>query len=91
MLFLLLYFVNGCVTIIAENTNHLLLMYLSKVMLMPLLGMYFYTQTREIKQYLYLYLALFFSWWGDIFLMFIRTGEATPHNMQFFIFGVISF
>jgi len=91
MIFLLLYFVNGCTTIIAENTNHLLLMYITKVMLMPLLAIYFYVQTREIKQYLHLYLALFFSWWGDIFLMFIRSGEVNSLVKNFFILGLISF
>ena len=44
----------------------------------------------EAIKYKFIYLALFFSWWGDIFLMFPRN-EASPNAKLLFISGLVSF
>ena len=71
MIYLILYVISGIATIIAEHTELRMLMYASKVLLMPLLALYFYQQSKQIKNYMFIYLALFFSWWGDAKLLFI--------------------
>ena len=90
MLYLILYLISGVLTIFAEHTEYRMLMYATKVMLMPLLALYFYQQSKEIKNYKFIYLALFFSWWGDIFLMFPRN-ESSPNAKLLFICGLVSF
>lgn len=90
MLYLILYLISGLLTIFAEHTEYRMLMYTTKVMLMPLLALYFYHKSKEIKNYKFIYLALFFSWWGDIFLMFPRN-EASPNAKLLFICGLVSF
>ena len=90
MLYLILYLISGLLTILAEHTEYRMLMYGTKVMLMPLLGMYFYQQSKQVNNYKFIYLALFFSWWGDIFLMFPRN-EASPNAKLLFIAGLVSF
>ena len=90
MLFLLLYIIDGIVDIIAESVGIDWLKYTTKVLLMPLLMLYFYQQSKEIKNYKFIYLALFFSWWGDIFLMFPRNGNSSNAKLLF-ISGLISF
>ncbi|MFN8237378.1 MAG: lysoplasmalogenase [Chitinophagales bacterium] len=91
MIYLLLYFINGALTIFAEHMEFRMLMYVSKVLMMPLLAIYFYTETKKLKEYRLLYLALFFSWWGDIFLMFPRS-EYEPSNAKLlFVCGLVSF
>ena len=90
MIYLILYVISGIATIVAEHTELRMLMYASKVLLMPLLALYFYQQSKQIKNYKFIYLALFFSWWGDIFLMFPRN-EASPNAKLLFICGLVSF
>ena len=90
MIYLVLYLISGIATIFAENAELKMLMYLSKVMLMPLLALYFYQQSKDIKSYKFIYLALFFSWWGDIFLMFPRD-ESSANAKILFISGLVSF
>lgn len=90
MFYIILYFLSGIVTIFAEQTEYRMLMYVTKVMLMPLLALYFYHQSKEVKNYKFIYFALFFSWWGDIFLMFPRN-ETSPNAKLLFICGLVSF
>lgn len=91
MIYLILYFISGFVTIYAENADlPRMVMYVSKVMLMPLLALYLYHHTKSLKEYRLIYLALFFSWWGDIFLMFPRDKES-PNAELLFIGGLVSF
>lgn len=90
MLYLILYFINAVITIVAEHFEFRIGMYVSKVMLMPLMAIYFYSIVKEIKPFLLIYLALFFSWWGDIFLMFPRE-PGTANAKLLFICGLVSF
>lgn len=91
MNYVIFYLLAGCITIIAESTGHPMWMYVSKVLLMPLLAAYLYHESKEIKKYIFIYLALFFSWWGDIFLMLINVGDTSPKAKLFFIAGLVSF
>lgn len=63
------------------------LRYFTKPLLMPLLIIFFRTATQSIQEPLRAktILALFFSWAGDVLLMF------EPANNLFFIWGLISF
>lgn len=90
MIYQVLYLLAGITTIYAEDQRATLLMYVSKVMLMPLLAMYFYYHSKNISKYKFIYLALFFCWLGDIFLMFPR-GESYPNSKLFFICGLGAF
>lgn len=91
MIYLILYFINGALTIFAEHQEFRMLMYVSKVLMMPFLAIYFYAETKKIKEFRFIYLALFFSWWGDIFLMFPRS-EYEPANAKLlFVCGLVSF
>ncbi|MBK9328846.1 MAG: lysoplasmalogenase [Sphingobacteriales bacterium] len=91
MIYLILYFINGALTIFAEHQEFRTLMYVSKALMMPLLAIYFFTETKRIKEYRFIYIALFFSWWGDIFLMFPRS-EYEPANAKvLFVCGLVSF
>ncbi len=49
MIYLLLYFINGALTIFAEHMEFRMLMYVSKVLMMPLLAIYFYTETKKFS------------------------------------------
>jgi len=90
MLYLILYLIAGITTVFAENEEYRLLMYISKVMLMPLLALYYHYYLKGEKGSIFIYLALFFSWLGDIFLMFPRD-ESSPHAKLLFIAGLVSF
>lgn len=91
MIYLILYFINGALTIFAEHQEFRMLMYVSKVLMMPFLAIYFYAESKKIKEFRFIYLALFFSWWGDIFLMFPRS-EYEPANAKLlFVCGLVSF
>jgi uncharacterized membrane protein YhhN len=58
----------------------------SKSLLMPLLAAAYYYDTRPLNAYSKLFLtALFFSWCGDVLLLFDRTGEL------FFMAGLVCF
>ena len=60
----------------------------TKPMLMPALALFFYFKTKEnyhIRKKNWIFLALFFAWFGDIFLM--MAGNAP----NYFILGLASF
>lgn len=85
-----LYFLSGIITIAAEHLGNDMIKYLSKLLLMPLLMYFLYKESKEVKAYLFIYLALFFSWFGDIFLMFPRD-ESSSNAKWLFIGGLVSF
>ena len=91
MIFLVLYFINAVLTVFAEQAEFRMVMYVSKVLLMPLLVLYLFSRTKKVKDFKFIYLALFFSWWGDIFLMFPRDETVPEKAKMLFIFGLISF
>lgn len=61
--------------------------YITKPLLMPLLVVYFITNTKPFASALkkWIVLALLFSWLGDLMLMFESA------NDNFFIFGLVAF
>ncbi len=91
MIFLLLYIIAATVNIFSENIGMRMPMYISKILLMPLLAAFLYSKTKEAEKYKFIYLALFFSWLGDIFLMFPRQDYDPSTAKYFFILGLVSF
>ena len=67
--------------------NNELLQWFSKPLILPFLFLYFYTAIRKYSSPLikWMYIALFFSWCGDVLLMFQGTNEL------FFILGLSAF
>lgn len=67
--------------------NNELLQWVSKPLILPFLFLYFYTEIRNNRSPLikWMYIALFFSWCGDVLLMFQGTNEL------FFILGLSAF
>lgn len=63
------------------------LQWVSKPLILPFLILYFFSSVRTISSPLnkWIYLALFFSWCGDVLLMFDGI------NALFFIFGLSAF
>lgn len=81
--FLLVLLVNLTAVYLSSET----LRFISKPLLMPVLLIYFFVQTRSVDLNLkaWIIFALFFSWIGDILLMF---EEKSP---GFFLFGLSAF
>ena len=86
ILFAILSFIN----LFAEYTNHVLLIFISKPLLLTMLSLYFYLNTKRNKTKFkrYILLALIFSIIGDTLLMFV---ENPPAKEEFFLFGLGSF
>jgi len=82
-LFLLVLLVN----LIAVYSNSESLQFITKPLLMPLLAIYLLLRTNTNNSNLkgWIFLALFFSWAGDIFLLFEERGS------NFFLFGLSAF
>ena len=82
-LFLLVLLVN----LIAVYSNSESLQFIVKPLLMPLLAIYLLLRTNTANSNLkgWIFLALFFSWAGDIFLLFEERGS------NFFLFGLSAF
>jgi len=74
-------------TLVAICLDNETLRMVSKPMLMPLLIFYFLSEVKKIATNLkaWIILALFFSWVGDILLMFESNGR------NYFLFGLSSF
>jgi len=83
ILFLIILIVN-LIAVYAENEA---LEFISKPLLMPVLAIYLFVQTRSFISNLkpWIILALFFSWLGDILLMFEKNGSL------FFLLGLSAF
>jgi len=75
------------VNIIAVELHQETLGFVSKVLLIPVLTIYFLAQTKSFKSNLkpWLILALFFSWVGDALLLF------QEKNSVFFLLGLSAF
>jgi len=75
------------VNLIAVYSNSESLQFITKPLLMPLLAIYLLLRTNTINSNLkgWIFLALFFSWAGDIFLLFEERGS------NFFLFGLSAF
>jgi len=75
------------VNLIAVYSNSESLQFITKPLLMPLLAIYLLLRTNTANSNLkgWIFLALFFSWAGDIFLLFEERGS------NFFLFGLSAF
>lgn len=58
---------------------------------MPLLAIYAFSQIKIRERYIFLILGLFFSWLGDIFLMFPREQYSESTAKLLFIAGLAAF
>ncbi|MFT6319868.1 MAG: putative membrane protein YhhN [Granulosicoccus sp.] len=85
---LFLYLLVSLINLWAGYSYNNTLAFYSKPLLMPILALWFYFQTKDHPssfRQLILF-ALFFSWGGDTLLMFVESkGE------HFFLFGLVSF
>lgn len=84
---IILFFISLLANIAAGETGIQVLQYISKPLLMPLLMLYFLLNSRSGKSGLnrWILLALFFSWAGDVLLMF------QDRISDFFLFGLAAF
>lgn len=75
------------VDLVAVYSNNEPLRFVTKPLLMPLLAVYLFLQTNTTSSSLkvWVFLALFFSWAGDVFLLFENKGQ------NFFLFGLSAF
>ncbi|NOZ46256.1 MAG: lysoplasmalogenase [Chlorobi bacterium] len=82
-----LYFFIGSVYIVFHYFNLFIPMVISKSLIMPLLMLYYlYKNSFSVTQFRkFILLALFFSWMGDVLLMFTSMHEV------FFMTGLVSF
>ena len=86
-----IYILVGLINIISDSLKITSINYTTKVMLMPLLICILYNETKKIKSFSLIYAALFFSWLGDIFLMFPRNEYSEKVRLMLFVFGLSSF
>lgn len=75
------------IDLIAVYSNNASLRFITKPLLMPLLAIYLLLHTSSVTSSLkvWIFLALFFSWLGDIFLLFDTEGS------NFFLLGLSAF
>jgi uncharacterized membrane protein YhhN len=75
------------IDLVAVYLNNESLLFITKPLLMPLLAIYLLLQTSSTTSGLkvWIFLALFFSWVGDILLLFDERGP------NFFLFGLSAF
>lgn len=89
MLALLLYLLDGIIHLISEYLHFPAVKYGSKILLMPLLALFLISKVKSNNKLILS--ALFFSWLGDIFLMFPRNEYSEQMQKLLFIFGLASF
>jgi uncharacterized membrane protein YhhN len=84
---LLLFVLAGLGNLLGQILPHVLLSEVSKVLLMPLLAIYFFLKKPASiqKEAIWIGLALLFCWGGDILLIFVSQNEL------FFMLGLLSF
>ena len=86
--FLFAFILVSCLNIWAGHSNNESLVYFTKPLLIPLLAIWFFFETKNAIPVFrnMIFVALFFSWAGDTLLMFVPSkGE------QFFLLGLVSF
>lgn len=91
MIWLVLYCIVSIFHLIATGIDNITYIMISKVFLMPLLIIYAFSQIKIKGRYIFLILGLFFSWLGDIFLMFPREQYSDSTKMLLFIAGLSAF
>ncbi len=84
-----LFFIDTTLNLYAEAVQNIPLIYITKPLLMILLGIHFYFNKADDHFYgRFILIALFFSFLGDTFLMFRETGA---RSQQLFLLGLGSF
>ena len=84
-----LFFIDAALNLYAEAMQNIPLIYITKPLLMILLGIHFYFNKKGDTFYArFILIGLFFSFLGDTFLMFRETGA---RSQQFFLLGLSSF
>lgn len=84
-----LFFIDAALNLYAEALQNIPLIYITKPLLMILLGIHFYFNKTEGSFYgRFILVGLFFSFLGDTFLMFRETGTS---SQQLFLLGLGSF
>src|SRR3954468_21730348 len=86
-IWIILFAVVLLIDLVSVYLNNESLPFVTKPLLMPLLAIYLLQQTSSAVSSLkvWIFLALFFSWLGDIFLLFEERGS------NFFLFGLSAF
>src|SRR5678810_196324 len=86
-IWIILFLLMLLIDLVAVYSNNESLRFITKPLLMPLLAIYLLLQTSSVTSALkvWIFLALFFSWLGDILLLF---EEREPN---FFLFGLSAF
>ena len=86
-IWIILFAIDAVAELIAVQLNDETVQFIAKPLLMILLGAYFISQTRNIKSPLkkWILIALFFSWAGDVVLMFQESKSI------FFMLGLVAF
>lgn len=82
---LLPFLVLSLLNLIAAATDIAMLGFITKPLLMPALGLYFYQSTQKTPLNKFIFAALFFSFLGDTLLMF------TDYSGSFFLAGLVAF
>jgi len=83
-----LFFIDTILNLYAEAVQNISLIYITKPLLMILLGIHFYFNKSADNYSKLILVGLFFSFIGDTFLMFRETGA---RSQQFFLLGLGSF
>ncbi len=83
-----LFWINALIHVLSILLDLYLVILITKPLIMPILAGVFFFKTRDIKRQIpvsYLYLAMLFSFFGDVLLMFMDQGEI------YFITGLAAF
>jgi len=84
-----LFFIDAVLNLYAEAVQNIPLIYITKPLLMIILGLHFYfNKATDISYGQLILVGLFFAFLGDTFLMFRETGAG---SQQFFLLGLGSF
>ena len=87
-IFILLFWINALIHVLSIILDQYLVILITKPLIMPFLAVVFFYKTRDLDRHVpvsYVYLAMLFSFFGDVLLMFMDQGEI------WFISGLAAF
>ena len=87
-IFILLFWINALIHVFSIILDHNQLILITKPLIMPILAGMFFFKTIDVERQVpvsYVYLAMLFSFFGDVLLMFMDQGEI------YFITGLTAF
>ena len=90
-MYVIIYAVLGVLNLAAELGHFSMVSMLTKILLMPTLMVYVWQTAGSKDNTRWVLIALFFSWLGDIFLMFPRDNYSEGAREALFIAGLVSF